>query len=438
VPEPDRIFRASANSWVRTLRAVRWIVALASLCVAGLGTAQTAAASSWRAFSDSSPWNRPAAPASIAASNPYASEFAGSAGFTMKISGTADNPRFGSPVYFAQPGDPLAPVTLGASGWSPRGSLRWDGQPIPAPAGVAPASGSDGHLVVVSADRRTAWEFWRCTAAGPAGYTAEVISQWDLTGPGYAPEGHSNSARASGSPLISTSLRAEEALNGFDHALGITVPSVSSSYEFPPATHSDGSAGAGAIEYGMLFVLRPDYRPPPGAPIGVRNVVRALKAYGAYVVDQGADFEIDADPTHPELWAQTGLAYSPFDFTATDFRPARPGPPGPPPPDDSQAALRARPSRVILRVGRHRVRRGAKLELSGRVVGPNAGTARVRLLIRSRNGAWRTLLRRPVKADGRFATRVRLRVTRHVRAVRLRAAAKRFGRSGAVRVRIAK
>jgi hypothetical protein len=430
------MLRVPENSWVRPLRTAGWLAVLASLCAVGLGTTQTAVASSWRAFSADSPWNRPAAPESIGPSNPYASQFAPSAGFTMKISGTPQNPRFGSPVYFAQSGDPVAPVKLGSSGWSPRGSLRWNGQPIPAPAGVTPASGSDGHLVVVSADRRTAWEFWRCTAAGPSGYTTEVISQWDLTGPGYAPEGHSNSARASGTPLISTSLRAEEALYGIDHALGITVPSVSSSFAFPPATHSDGSAGPGAIQYGMLFVLRPDYQPPPGAPIGVRNVVRALKAYGAYVVDQGADFEIDADPTHPDLWAQTGLGYSPFDFTAADFRPARPGPPGPPPPDQQANASRARPPRVILRVGTHRVKRGRRLRIIGRVVGPDASAARVRLLLHTGRGRWRTVLRRPVRADGRFAARTRLRVTRHVRAVRLRAVAKRFGRSNVVRVRI--
>src|SRR5437016_1670460 len=159
------MFRVPKNSWVRVLRTAGWFATLAALCGAVLGTAQTAAASPWRAFSRDSPWNRPAAPDSIGPSNPYATQFAGPAGFTMKISGTPKNPTYGSPVYFAQPGDPVAPVTVVGTG-SPRGSLRWGGQPIPAPAGVAPASGSDGHLVVVSADRRTAWEFWRCTAAG--------------------------------------------------------------------------------------------------------------------------------------------------------------------------------------------------------------------------------------------------------------------------------
>ena len=47
----------------------------------------------------------------------------------------------------------------------------------------------------------------------------------------------------------------------------------------------------------MLFVLRADYPVPAGASIGVRNIIQALKTYGAYIVDQGSSFELDADST---------------------------------------------------------------------------------------------------------------------------------------------
>lgn len=444
------MLRASKDSWVRASRTTRCLATLTALAAAGLATAQPASADApWRAFSPSSPWNEPAAPESVAPTNPYASQFARSPGFTMKISGTPENPRFASPIYFAQPGDPAAPVTLGSSGWSPRGSLRWNGQSIPVPAGVAPAAGSDGHLVVVSADRRTAWEFWRCTAAGLTGYTTEVLSQWDLTGPGYAPEGKSNSARGSGTPLISTTLRADEALNGINHALGITVPSVSGSYVFPPATHSDGDAGPGALEYGMLFVLRPDYQAPPGASIGVRNVVRALKAYGAYVVDQGADFEIDADFTHPELWAQTGLEYSPFDFTGADFRPAKAGPPGPPPPEEANAS-RKKKGDIALRVSPRRLAPGRRLHVSGKVRGAIGRGARVRIMLRTSRQGWRCLQRKPVRANGTFAATAllsrtrrvphlalrKLRLDRRARVIGLRAVVPRVGESTVTKLRI--
>jgi hypothetical protein len=407
-------------------------------------------AAAWRAFSDTSPWNLTAAPAAPA--NPYASQFAGSAGFTMKLSGTPDNPAYASPIYFAQPGDPVAPAKM-TTDWGAQGTTRWNGQGIPAPAGVSPAPGSDGHLTVVSADRRTAWEFWRCTQAGPGGYTAAVIVQFDLTGPGYSDQHGDNSARGSGTPLISTTLRAEEALNGVNHALGITVPSVSSVYIYPPASHSDGGDGPGGIQYGMRFVLRPDYVPPPNASVGVRNVVQALQTFGAYVVDQGADFEMDADSTHPELWRQAGLSVDSFNFTATDFRPATPGPPAP----LAKSAAKAPKPRhaVVLRANKHALWLGGQLRLRGRVRSAVTSGMRVRVQVRTRGHHWRRLRRKPVEANGAFSTWPRLgrgarvsrhghrtlrfrdlRVSRRAKVLRIRALVKGVGRSRTIKVRI--
>jgi hypothetical protein len=350
----------------------------------------------------------------------------------MKLSGTPDNPRYASPIYFAAPGDPVARVHVGQPTWAPRGSTRWNGRPVPVPAGVKPASGSDGHLTVVSADRETAWEFWRCTAAGGGGYTAEVIVQWDLTGPGYASRRGDNSARGSGTPLIATTLRAEEALNGINHALGITVPSVASDYVYPLASHSDGHGGSGAIEYGMRFVLRPGYTPPRGSGIGERNVIRALKTYGAYVVDQGADFEMDADFTHPETWAKTGLRKNSFDFTGADLRPAKAGAASPVGARGTTGKRRP----VVLRADRHRLRRGARLHLTGKVRGAAPG-ARVRLQVRARAGHWRRIRGKRVNADGSFAFILRNRdLGRRARMIRIRAVAARAGRSNVVRVRL--
>jgi hypothetical protein len=323
-------------------------------------------------------------------------------------------------------------VKVGQPSWSPRGNTRWNGRPVPVPAGVRPASGSDGHLTVVSADRTTAWEFWRCTSAGFGGYTAEVIVQWDLTGPGYASRRGDNSARGSGTPLIATTLRAEEALNGIDHALGITVPSVASDYVYAPASHSDGHGGSDAVKYGMLFVLRPDYAPPRPSGTGERNVIQALKTYGAYVVDQGADFEMDADFTHPEIWAKTGLHTNSFDFTGADFRPAKAGGASP---ESAQGASGKR-RRVVLRADRGRLRLGERLRLTGNVRGA-ARLAQVRIQIRTRGGNWRRLRRKRVNADGSFAFILRNRdLGRHARVIRIRAVAARAGKSNVVRVRL--
>src|SRR5207244_3237982 len=76
------------------------------------------------------------------------------------------------------------------NGW-PKGDIRYDGGPIPVPAGMKAAPGSDGHLTIVSADRRRAWDMWRCKQSNGApcdesnvpasGYRAAIIVQWDLT-----------------------------------------------------------------------------------------------------------------------------------------------------------------------------------------------------------------------------------------------------------------
>ena len=428
-------------------------MAFAALALASAPSAPAAAP--WRAFAPNSPWNVPALPQSIAPNNPYAGQFGSG---SMGLSGTPDNPNYSSPIFFASPGDPVAPVHVGQSDWLPGDDVAWNGQPVPVPPGVKPASGSDGHLTVVSADRRTAWEFWRCTAAGAGGYTSDVILQWNLAGQGYSADGEGNSARGSGTPLISTSLRADEARDGVNHALGITVPSVSSDWVFPPATKSDGNDGPDAIKYGMLFVLRPDYQPPPNSSIGVRNVVAALKTYGAYVIDQGASFEMDADFTHPEIWAQTGLSEGSFNFTAADMRPAKAGnAPPPPPPAQKSSKKRKRQRRVKLSVDKRRVLLGGQLRISGHVLGGVTAGAHVRIMLKTRGAhQWRRLRRKLVNPDGSFATNPRylrdvraarhaglhrytlrgLHLSRHVHRIKLHAVVTHAGRSKVVRVKV--
>ena len=175
----------------------------------------------------------------ISSGNPYADQFT-SYDPTMNISGIPPHIDYAKPTFFASPGDPEVPVRVTEPDWAPKGDLEWDGRPVPLPLGAAPAPGSDGHLTIVSADRRTAWEFWACRSADATGIVTQVVAQWDLTGPGYSSLGNNNSARGSGTPLISTTLRADEALGGIEHAIGLTIPYASSDYVRPVAVKSDG------------------------------------------------------------------------------------------------------------------------------------------------------------------------------------------------------
>ena len=449
-----RTSRGLVVEWIRCGGVVRCalLLVLATLLVATVtGFAAAQADAIFRAFSPSSPWNRTAVP--TAGGNPYASQFTDRPSTPLRLSGTPDNVTYAAPIYFAQYGDPTAPVVVTQRDWLPDGETGWDGRKVPVPIGVTPAPGIDGHLTVVSADRRTAWDFLGCTQAGPMGYVAKVIVQWDLNGTGYSQEDNETSARGSGAPLINTSLRAEEALGGIRHALGFTVPRVSSDYVLP-ATHSDGKQGPHAVKYGMRFVLRHDFPVPANASIGVINLTYALKLYGAYLVDQGADFEIDADFTHPEIWQQAGLHSKSLDIQAGDFRPAELGNPPPIPTIVSPANRSIRPASVRLRANTLPIRVGSRLHVSGRVRAELRGNERVRIEAYTR-GAWRYVFGTRVRSNGRFAAGTRLEravrrwpahrlrplLLRHLhvpagRALRLRATVRWIGQSNEILVRL--
>jgi hypothetical protein len=395
--------------------------------IAAVGVAPARAAGAWRAFAPASPWNVPAAQkGAISGSNPFASQFT-SYSSSLEISGVAPDNQWGKPIFFAKPGDPEYRWT-DQNGWS-KGDVRYQGEPIPMPAGAHQATGSDGHLTIVTADGSYEYDMWR---ANVSERTAETIVRFDLAGAGVPSDRNNNtSARGSGAPVIPTTVRAEEAVTGIDHALGLTVPSVATEYQFP-ATHSDGRLGADSVKYGMLFVLRPDFPVTAGASVGERNIIAALKTYGAYVVDQGASMGIDADSTHAELWSQAGmLGDASMPVHASDWRLVNVGSPtaaGPPPPPRHKQR-----GRVLLRAVRHSVRIGSNVGLRGTVDGEFPAGAKARLVVKSGN-RWVRLRQQPIDAAGTFAAHVRLKA--RSRAMRIRAVVRGVGRSNVVRVRV--
>jgi hypothetical protein len=420
-----------------------------------LGLAPAPADAAWRAFAPASPWNVPAAQkGGIWPSNPFASQFT-SYSASLEISGVAPDNKWGKPIFFAKPGD-LQYRWTDQNGWG-KGDIRYQGEPIPMPDGAHEATGSDGHLTIVTADRRYEYDMWR---ADVSKRTAETIVRFDLAGGGVPLDRSDNtSARGSGAPVIPTTVRADEALTGIDHALGLTVPSVAGDYLFP-ATHSDGGLGPNAVKYGMLFVLRPDFPVAAGTSLGERNIIVALKTYGAYVVDQGASMGIDADSTHAELWSQAGmLGDSSMQVHAGDWRLVNIG---------SASATGPAPApklgrRVLLRAARRSLRVGDEIRLRGEVRGTFAARARVRLMVNS-GRRWVRLrqnaLEAALEAGGTFSTSAQLgwktrrkaaasrggrgkrlalenlRLAHGIRVLRIRAVVDGVGRSNVVRVRV--
>jgi hypothetical protein len=315
-------------------------------------------------FNEDSPYNKLASsyPASVPIPSTWLTDFDGNGTEPLDLSRSWEH---GKAIFRAFPVNSFATFRIADSSQcfdDPVSCASWqpldpdqrvadesspDPDQIPIPAGVrCPGlpvvdNDHDRALVVISEDGRTAWEFWHCThAATPEEpwYTAAIAARWSLDpddpsirSRGYQDEGlggiGTGSARASGMPLVETTIAPHEALWGIHHTLGLAVRQVDDGYVNPPASHTDGCAGCSHLRYGMLFVLDPGFQPPPGTSQGALNVVDALKRFGAYVVDRGAVFELHGSPNEPDdpsrsdqEWEQAGITFTQLGITPGDLR----------------------------------------------------------------------------------------------------------------------
>ena len=277
----------------------------------------------FKAFAPTSPWNTKVSDISGATVASSAQIWQNSElGSSVKLLGARNNTNCGSPVFFAALGDAYAAGFSGNSSFAQTG-IRYDPsdrEPVP-PYTAAETCGppNDGHLDVVTPARDASFETFQTTQIGSASqnYVATGGAKFDLSGTGYAAK-HSgwvdsngdahgvNSARGSGTNLVDTSLRADEALYGVNHALGCTVPGdLSVNYLYPPAAKTDGTSPTLHAREGERWVLDPNYPESGFTTAGQLNIVHALKDYGCFIVDLGEKdgFAIDLDTNDPPCLA---------------------------------------------------------------------------------------------------------------------------------------
>jgi hypothetical protein len=175
----------------------------------------------------------------------------------------------------------------------------------------------------------------------------------------------------------------------------------------------------------MLFVLRDSYPVPAGAGVGVRNLIEALKTYGAYVVDQGASMELDADSSHEDQWTRSGLRKKSLPLTATDWRLVDVG---------SKPSKRAGARRpVTLAAASRSIRRGRHVQVKGRIASTSARRGSHALVQVKQQRGWRTVRRARIRND-RYAAQVRLRTRGH-RKISLRVKVRGLGSSRSIVLR---
>lgn len=173
------------------------------------------------------------------------------------------------------------------------------------PAGVLPASGTDGHADIVDPVTKIVHSFWQLKQVNGR-WTAALYSWSNLEGTGWGDPAHYyQGARAVGIPASAGLIRKHEIKDGqptYTHALAMSLPhnALSNGVNSPayifPATSADGtlSNNSGSIPEGALMMLPPSFDSSGIVNADLKKIVETLKSYGAYVVDRntGTPFAI--------------------------------------------------------------------------------------------------------------------------------------------------
>jgi hypothetical protein len=277
-----------------------------SACTPGAVSALNANTSPCPLFGASSPWNGTARgsadpnSATMIANGPGSLKAAFTkAGKGFDIAGTDDYPDYGVPLYYSDAATPKVAIK-DKYGW-------WDGfAAMPLPAKASPAVGTDHHLTIWDGPTNTLYEVWELTKGGDGSWSAGLGAKFDAAGSGVQTAKWAGSARAYGGSLIAGGIRYQEMKDGeIKHALGMAYPFTrGKSYALglgadgmTPniATHCDNVPDpsrntSSNIPEGARFRLKSsvdvDARCAGNKACSILG--KALKSYGAYVVDTAA------------------------------------------------------------------------------------------------------------------------------------------------------
>ena len=220
----------------------------------------------------------------------------------------AGSDAWGISVVHAGAGDPTRVVRLFSWGY---GSSRRVTFRIPDWA--QPSTGSDHHLAVIDGDREL--DLWGAVRQADGSWRAgsrTIVSGTPVAG--------KEGATASGLALTAGLLRPEEIARGrIDHALAFTTPYVRNRI-VAPAVKGDGrQRDPLAMPMGTHIQLDPS-ADITSLPRPERIIARALKVYGAYLVDTGGSLAIRAETGIGRARSGTRDIWSPVGVTSPSLR----------------------------------------------------------------------------------------------------------------------
>lgn len=179
---------------------------------------------------------------------------------------------------------------------------------VPIPSEAWPAGGDDGHLTIIDID--PASPTYQCaydmlsagttSLDGPFDFAdprAEIIQRSKITESGWI---QGISARGSSAANMGGAITPDEINSGrIPHALGMYVDLAQADNGKPyfPSYTADGTAPFPKIPEGARVRLNPAYD-ESALPVWQQTIARALKEFGAYVIDQGGNSFVAVDNSH--------------------------------------------------------------------------------------------------------------------------------------------
>jgi hypothetical protein len=177
--------------------------------------------------------------------------------------------------------------------------------PFPLPGKVLAQGGNcndpnacgDHPVLVVEKGACRLWESYFSFNLSGQWYSLATAA-WDLKSLSLRPNDWA-SASASGLPITPLLAKAAEANSGeIRHALRVNFRDAALALDVAwPARFAAGGDNPGAIPFGALLRLKPDFVIPADWTTQAKALATAAKRYGLYVSDNGADFHVQGEPS---------------------------------------------------------------------------------------------------------------------------------------------
>jgi hypothetical protein len=185
-------------------------------------------------------------------------------------------------------------VTFEYAGESDLGNYPIPPNPI-IEGGPNPSPDSDRHILLVDKDRCMLMEVGAVTRLSATAWKAGAGIKMDLTGNGLRADGNT-SADAAGLPVLPGLVRYDEVAAGeIRHALRFTVLKSQQAHVWPARHDASRSTNPKLPPMGARFRLRADFD-ISGFSKPNQVILTALKRYGMFLADNGADWFLSGAP----------------------------------------------------------------------------------------------------------------------------------------------